>query len=214
MSATAALWVKVCGITREEDARTAVSAGASALGLNFVPRSKRRIGVETARRIADAVRGEVELVGVVADESLERIRELVEQVGLDWVQLHGEEPAAFSSSITRAFKALGIAGAADVERARSFPGERLLLDTKSGGVTGGTGLVFDWSLVRELASERQIILAGGLTADNVASAVTQVSPWGVDVAGGVEVEGDARRKDSLKVAAFITNARRAHGDLR
>lgn len=212
MSQSPSLWVKVCGITREEDARVSVEAGASALGLNFVSRSKRRVDLELARRIAYAVRGEVELVGVVADESPERLRELVSEVGLDWLQLHGEEPPEFLSAVPQAFKALGIERGSDVETARRFPGTRLLLDAKSAGVSGGTGHAFDWRLVEELAKTRPIILAGGLTPENVARAVQQVAPWGVDVAGGVESAGDPRRKDPEKVLAFVRNARRALGD--
>lgn len=209
MSRGSSLWVKVCGITREEDARVAVESGASALGLNFVSRSKRRVDVEVARRIADAVRGRVELVGVVADESADRLRELVNEVGLDWVQLHGDEPPEFVNAVPHSFKALGIGGSTDVDAARGFPGPRLLVDAKSAGVSGGTGRAFDWRLVEELAQARPIILAGGLTPENVARAVEQVSPWGVDVAGGVEVAGDPRRKDPEKVAAFVRSARGA-----
>ena len=207
MSSDSALWVKVCGITHEQDALSAVEAGASALGLNFVGRSKRRVELDVARRIADSVRGRVELVGVVADESAERIREIVDTVGLDWVQLHGDEPPAFVSSVPHAFKALGIEVSGDVSAAQLFPGSRLLVDAKSAGVSGGTGKAFDWRWVEELARARPIILAGGLTPENVGRAVEQVAPWGVDVAGGVEVAGAARRKDPTQGAAFVRNAR-------
>ncbi|MGC4092340.1 MAG: phosphoribosylanthranilate isomerase [Polyangiaceae bacterium] len=213
MSARAALWVKVCGITREEDARAAVEAGASALGLNFVPRSKRRIDVPSARRIADAVRGQAEIVGVVEDLSRAELELLTRDVGLDWLQLHGSEPSELLQSLPGAFKALGVASAHDVELGRAFPGSRLLLDAKQGSSSGGTGVVFDWSLVQALARERPIILAGGLTPLNVASAVHSVRPWGVDVAGGVESDGDPRRKDREKLDAFVANARRAHAEL-
>lgn len=209
MSERPPLWVKICGVTREEDARAAVSAGASALGLNFVPRSKRYVDVALARRLADSVRGEIELVAVIADESLERIRELVDAVGLDSVQLHGAEPPEFVRALPGAFKAVGIESAEDVTAAQAFSSTRLLVDAKSAGVTGGTGHAFDWHLVEGLARARDIILAGGLKPENVADAVRQVAPYGVDVAGGVEVSGDPRRKDPDKIAAFVENARRA-----
>ena len=209
MSERPPLWVKICGVTREEDARAAVSAGASALGLNFVPRSKRFVDVALGRRLADSVRGEIELVGVIADESLERIHELVAEVGLDSVQLHGAEPPEFVRALPAAFKAIGIENASDVTAAQMFAGERLLVDAKSAGVTGGTGHAFDWHLVEGLARTRAIILAGGLKPDNVAEAVRLVAPFGVDVAGGVEAEGEPRHKDPAKIVAFVENARRA-----
>lgn len=202
------VWVKICGITREQDARTAVAAGADALGLNFVARSKRYVEPTLARRLADSVRGEVELVGVVADASLEEIRKLVVEVGLDWVQLHGAEPPEFLRALPESFKALGVESSADVASAEAYPGARLLVDAKSDGLSGGTGRAFDWRLVEALARRRPIILAGGLTPENVGRAVQQVGPFGVDVAGGVEVAGEPRRKDAEKVAAFIENARR------
>ncbi|HET9931750.1 MAG TPA: phosphoribosylanthranilate isomerase [Polyangiaceae bacterium] len=209
MSERPELWVKICGVTREEDARAAVAAGASALGLNFVTRSKRYVDVALARRLADAVRGEIELVGVVADEPVERIRELMLEVGLDSVQLHGGEPPEFLQALPKAFKAIGIEGPSDVSAAQAFVGARLLVDAKSAGVTGGTGHAFDWRLVEALARRRPIILAGGLRPDNVADAVRQVAPYGVDVAGGVELEGEPRHKDADKIKRFIENARNA-----
>lgn len=207
MSERAPVWVKICGVTREKDARSAVDAGANALGLNFVSWSKRYVEPALARRLADSVRGEIELVGVVADASVERIHELVAEVGLDWVQLHGRETPEFLQALPQAFKALGIESSRDVASADAFPGARLLVDAKSEGVSGGTGHAFDWGLVEALARRRPIILAGGLKPENVARAVHQVRPFGVDVAGGVEVAGDPRRKDPAQIAAFIANAR-------
>lgn len=202
-------WLKICGITGEEDAELAVSLGADALGLNFVATSKRRIDEPTARAIAARVRGRVELVGVVANEPAESARALAAAVGLDWLQLHGDEPASELSRLPRAFKAVGIANAVDAARAASYPGERLLVDTKTSGALGGTGQRFDWSLILELAASRHLILAGGLTPENVAEAVRRVQPWGVDVASGVEDARDPRRKDPIRMARFIEEARRA-----
>jgi phosphoribosylanthranilate isomerase len=202
-------WLKICGITCPDDARLAVDAGADALGLNFVPTSKRRIDEQTARAIADAVRGEVELVGIVADETTERLQALAHSVGLDWLQLHGHEPPSALAHLAKAFKAIGVESAADVARAAAYPGERLLVDAKAQGASGGTGQRFDWTLVRELAASRRLIVAGGLTPDNVAAALTSVRPWGLDVASGVERAGEPRRKDPVLVARFIENARLA-----
>lgn len=171
-------WLKICGVTSEQDARLVADAGADAIGLNFVASSKRRVDEASARRIADSVRGRVELVGVVANETPERLRALVEAVGLDWLQLHGDEPASLLQQLPPAFKAVGIERAFDVARAAEYPGERLLVDAKHGGTSGGTGQRFDWTWVEELAKTRRLILAGGLTPENVADAVASVNPWG------------------------------------
>jgi phosphoribosylanthranilate isomerase len=209
MTSGAEPWLKICGITNPEDARLAADAGADALGLNFVATSKRRIDEYAARAIADAVRGRVELVGVVANETSERLRALAEAVGLDWLQLHGEESPGALAAVPSAFKAVGVENADDVAHAAAYPGERLLVDAKAFGTTGGTGQRFDWALVRELAASRRLILAGGLTPENVAEAVHSVRPWGIDVASGVERAGEPRRKDAERVVRFIENARRA-----
>lgn len=201
-------WVKICGVTRPEDASAALAAGASAIGLNFVPSSRRYVEPGRARAIADAVRGKLEIVGVVADLEPRALAELESEVGLDWIQLHGDERAELVQSLPRAFKAVGIATATDVERALTFPGERLLVDAKLEGTLGGTGQPFDWMLVRDAASSRRLIVAGGLTPENVAEAVRVVQPWGVDVASGVEPPGQPGRKDPEKMARFVRAAQR------
>jgi len=199
-------YVKICGITRVEDALLAVSAGASAIGLNFVPTSRRRVDEDTALRIADAVRGKAELVAVVADRDTAELAGLRHRLGLDFLQLHGSElPSALESLLPYAFKAARIARAPDVDRADEFRGERLLLDAYVPGELGGTGTAFDWELVVGLARRRNVVLAGGLTKDNVADAVRIVGPWGVDVASGVESEPGI--KDAALVTAFIRAAR-------
>ena len=207
-----ALWIKICGLTNVEDALLAVSAGADAIGVNFVKTSKRCVEVETGRAIRDAVAGRVELVAVVAGRSLPELEALRERTRIDWLQLHGNEDASFvQKALPHAFKAVGIATAADVESARGFPGEWLLADAKVEGELGGTGRSFDWTLVRELAVERPIVLAGGLRPENVAEAVRVVRPFGVDVASGVE-SSDPRRKDPERVRAFVLAARNALND--
>lgn len=202
-------WVKICGITNVGDAEHAVRAGASAIGLNFVPSSRRRVELEVAREIAEVVRGRIEVVGVFADEPAERLVEIAAAVGLDRLQLHGNEPAELVADLPRAFKALGVAGAADVIGARAFPGELLLLDAKVQGASGGTGHTFDWSLLGEIVAERRIVLAGGLTPDNVQDAVRRVKPYGVDVASGVEPPGSPGQKDAEKILRFVREARSA-----
>lgn len=209
MSALPRPWVKVCGVTCAEDAIACVSAGVDALGLNFVPSSKRFIDLEAARAIVDAVRGRVELVGVFADAPLEPVEAARRELGLDWVQLHGREPPDYVARLPRSFKAVGISSQADVERALAYPGERVLLDAKVEGALGGTGQRFDWSLVPRDEAAKRLILAGGLNAENVAALLAEVAPFGVDVASGVEQDGRPGRKDPDKVARFVRAARRS-----
>ncbi|HMJ12836.1 MAG TPA: phosphoribosylanthranilate isomerase [Polyangiaceae bacterium] len=204
------MWVKVCGITCTEDAVLAVAAGADAIGLNFVPSSKRHISLDTARAVVEAVSGRARVIGVVADLDESALRELLAQSGVDTLQLHGHEPAHLVERLLPdAFKVIHVENGADVDRARSYPGDLLLLDTKSGDQLGGTGKSFDWSLVRGLAAERRVVVAGGLTVENVAQAIEQINPWGVDVASGTEASDDPRRKRPELVARFIERARNA-----
>jgi len=201
-------WIKICGVTRAADAERVAELGADALGLNFVHGSKRRLTIEQARPIVEAVRGRIELVAVVANPTEPEIEELRRDLGIEWLQLHGEEVAArVARLLPHAFKAVAIEDAADARRAATFPGERLLVDTKVGSGSGGTGKVFDWQLVTELAQTRQLIVAGGLTPRNVAAAVRVLEPFGVDVASGVESAPGV--KDPALLEAFVLAARPA-----
>jgi phosphoribosylanthranilate isomerase len=199
-------YVKICGITRVEDAALCIEAGASAIGLNFVPTSKRRVDENVARAIVDAVKGKIETVGVVADLPPAEMQRLRTEIGLDWLQLHGDEPdAVLTEMLPLAFKAVRIGDAEEARLAEAVPGDRLLADAKVSGELGGTGAHLDWFLVRRLAEDRVLILAGGLTPENVAQAIQLVRPWGVDVASGVESAPGI--KDPAKVRAFVGAAR-------
>lgn len=201
-------YVKICGITSLKDAILAVEAGADALGLNFVPASKRVIDTATAAHISDALGDSVELVAVVANRSLQELEELRAATGIRWLQLHGTEALEeLEWLLPSAYKAVAIAGSADVERASEYGGERLLVDAKVAGELGGTGQRFDWSLAVPLARRRDLIVAGGLTPDNVADALRALRPFGVDVASGVEAPGNPRAKDRTRVRAFIDAVR-------
>jgi phosphoribosylanthranilate isomerase len=203
-------FIKICGITSVQDAVLAVQAGADALGLNFVPSSKRVIDRVTAAHIADAVGEHAQLIAVVADLSSGELEELRATTGIEWLQLHGgETPAELQLVLPHAFKAVAIADASDAQRARSYGGERLLVDAKAPGELGGTGLRFDWSLALPLIQHRQLILAGGLRPDNVCEAVQRLKPFGVDVASGVETAGNPRKKDIARMRAFIDAVRAA-----
>jgi phosphoribosylanthranilate isomerase len=204
-----ALWIKVCGITRFEDAFVALDAGADALGVNFVSSSKRHVDVEFGRALCEAVGDRAEIIAVVADRSLAELAEIRERTGVAWLQLHGSEaPDAVRALLPHAYKAVRIATASDANEAQRMPGERLLADAKVEGELGGTGKVFDWRLVVELSRERKLVLAGGLTPENVAEAIRITRPFGVDVASGVEA-GDPRKKDPERVARFVRAVRSA-----
>jgi phosphoribosylanthranilate isomerase len=209
--------VKICGVTTPEEARACVELGASSIGVNLVPSSVRCVDTATALAIARAIHGvptrapggtRVIVVGVVADMTIEAMRAVVGDAELDCLQLHGDEPKeTLEALLPHAYKAMRIATAADVERARTYGGGYILVDAKVEGSLGGTGASFDWSLVRGLARERHLALAGGLEADNVARAVREVRPFCVDVASGVERAPG--KKDLAKVRAFIAAARGA-----
>lgn len=179
--------VKVCGITRPEDAEMVVAAGAELLGLNFVPTSPRCVNLEQSRRIVEAVNGRAEIVGVVANLDVASLNELRSAAGLDSLQLHGDEPPeVFAWLSHNDYKAVRVAGEQDVISVRRYPGSRILVDAKVAGILGGSGHTFDWSLVVDLARERSLLLAGGLTPENASAAVALVRPWAIDVASGVE----------------------------
>ncbi len=204
------MYVKVCGITHLDDALHAISVGVDVLGFNFVPESKRYLDVEQARPIIERVRGKVLCVAVVANLTLGEAAALVGTLGVDRLQLHGDEsPEQLRALSPRAFKAVRVASVGDVELARAFPGHPLLVDAKVDGQLGGTGTCIDWPLVTPLAAFRPLILAGGLTPDNVERAVRIVQPWGVDAASGVDAAADPRRKDPDKVRRFVQAARHA-----
>jgi len=203
--------VKVCGVTNVDDARMCVDAGVSAIGLNLVPSSPRVVDEKTARAIVEAVGDRALCVGVVADLSVEEMRALRDRVRLGCLQLHGDEPpASLAALLPHAYKAIRVATAQDVARADAFGGEHVLVDAKSSlpGVLGGTGETFDWNLVAALARRRKVTLAGGIRPENVDEAIRAVSPYCVDVASGVEIAGDPRRKDEARVRELVRRATR------
>jgi phosphoribosylanthranilate isomerase len=203
-------WIKICGVTLPVDVELVQAAGADAIGLNFISRSKRRVDVSTARALSDAARGKVERVGVVADLDEPRIRELIDVVGLDRVQLHGNEPDALLERLgSIAYKAVGVNSAERAAAAQKVPGDWILVDAMVGGQVGGTGVAFDWGLVENLCRSRAVIVAGGLHPDNVAQAVSRLSPFGIDVASGVELPERPGQKSETLVRRFVQEIRRA-----
>jgi len=204
MNTPAPVHVKVCGITTVEDAEMVVDEGASAIGLNFVESSPRVIDVETAHRIVERVGARTLTVLVVADRGADDLRALLRATGAQCLQLSGDEsPELVAELLPHAYKGVRIGSADDVSRAALFPGQHLLVDAKVEGKLGGTGQTCDWGLVAPLGRARKLTLAGGLRPNNVADAIRAVRPFCVDVASGVEREGDPRRKDPEKVRAFL-----------
>jgi phosphoribosylanthranilate isomerase len=203
------VFVKICGITREDDALLAVAMGADALGFNFVSGSRRQIAPAVARDIARRLPPEILTIGIFRDEASTRVVEIVNAAGLRGAQLHGRESAETTrwirERVPHVIKAFP-AGDPALEQAARYGADAIMIDSPG----GGTGEVFDWSLAEGRPDGLRVILAGGLTPDNVAEAIHRVKPWGVDVATGVEAErGEPGQKDARKVRAFIENARNA-----
>jgi len=198
--------VKICGITNREDALQAVAAGADALGFVFYDKSPRCVTPETAAEIIAGLPALVSCVGLFVNAGRERIEQVVAATGLDVVQLHGDEsPQECDFGQRRCYKALRLDDEADLGLADGYSQATLLVDAFVPGEYGGTGKVGNWELAARLAAERPVILAGGLNADNVSVAVTEVMPYGVDVSSGVEASPG--RKDPVLVEAFIRAAK-------
>ncbi len=199
--------VKVCGITRLEDAELAVELGAWALGFILWPQSPRACDPAMAQAIAARTRRKVETVGVFVDPTLDEVADDVEGLGLTMVQLHGTVGAAFCNAVHRrttvpVIRAFAVASNADVQAADAFREvDYHLYDTRT---VGGTGETFDWELTHARRSRVPLILSGGLTAENVAAGIAAVKPYAVDVASGVEAEPGI--KDPERLEAFLVAA--------
>lgn len=201
--------VKICGITRVEDALVAAQAGADAIGLVFYPKSPRAVSLAQAKAIAEALPPFITTVGLFVNATPADVDEVLGAVPLDMLQFHGDETPAECARFGRPwFKALRVQPGCDIAaKAASFHGARgVLLDSFVAGVPGGTGQAFDWSLIPDRL-DVPLILAGGLTPDNVGEAIAQVAPYAVDVSGGVEMAKGI--KDAEKVMRFVQRVR--HG---
>ncbi len=203
------LCVKICGVTRPGDVESAVAAGADAVGFVLYERSPRFVPLERLRELTALVPPGVLRVGVVVNAPLQRVLRAAAAGGLDVIQFHGDESDALlvGFAAARVWRAVRLESGANVETAARCPAERLVVDAGDGALRGGTGKVCDWSLAAELARRRPVLLAGGLTPANVAGAVRQVRPWGVDVSSGVEAAPGV--KDSDLVREFVAAARAA-----
>ena len=202
------LLVKICGITNLEDARTAVDAGADALGFMFYAASARNIDPAAAREIIAQLPAGAAKVGVFVNATAETIRRIAPECGLDTLQLHGEEMPEFCRQFAplKIWKAVRVRDENSLRALPAYETDAWLLDSFTPGARGGTGEKFNWDLAVSAKNlGRPVILAGGLTPENIAEAVRQVRPFGVDVSSGVE--SAPGKKDAAKVRAFIEAAK-------
>ncbi len=209
--------IKICGITNLDDALAAIDAGADILGFNFYPKSLRYISPIDCANVQSAManhQSAITTVGIFVNAPLTLIADVLDLCGLDLAQLSGDEPPeAVTLLWGRAFKAIRprtlVAADYDADRYTPLASEQpaLLLDASQPGLYGGTGRRADWSIARQIAASYPILLAGGLTPDNVAKALQAVNPWGVDVASGVE--SSPGKKDRRKMIGFVHAARSA-----
>jgi phosphoribosylanthranilate isomerase len=203
------MWVKICGITSERDARLAADAGADAIGFVFWPRSRRYISVERAAEIGAALPAGIEKIGVFVNELLTRVEAIAAEAALTRVQLHGNEtPDVCARLRVKVVKAFAVGPSFRPARLDAFGSAvTVLLDAEVRGTPGGTGKVLNWAVARRVSATRETILAGGLTPDNVADAVREVRPFGVDVSSGVELRPGV--KDAGRLQRFVEAVRRA-----
>jgi phosphoribosylanthranilate isomerase len=205
--------IKICGVTRPDDAAMVAAAGADFIGLNFWPSSKRYLPLERAPAVAAAARGSgaARLVGVFVNAGVDDIAAIARSIALDVIQLHGDEPVDEAAAVVQAtgcalWKVIAVGGLDDLARLDAWPADAILLDAPTAG-RGGAGKVFDWTLARDarrMYPTRRFVLAGGLGPDNVRAAIEAVSPWAVDVASGVESAPGI--KDAARLTAFLAAA--------
>jgi len=199
--------IKICGITRVEDALAAAHCGADAIGLVFYERSPRHVSIAQAAQLAAALPPFVTVVGLFVNAEAALVREVLAQVSLDLLQFHGDESPEYCAQFGKPYlKAIRVKAGVDLlQCASDFRGAKgLLLDAYMEGIPGGTGATFDWNLIpRQLSLP--VILSGGLAAENVAAAIEQVRPYAVDVSSGVEASKGI--KDVAKIAAFINEVK-------
>jgi phosphoribosylanthranilate isomerase len=210
--------IKICGIKTLTDALAAIDAGADYLGFNFYTKGARFIEKETCAQITSVLKREhpsIKLVGVFVNSFVDEVNNILDVCALDLAQLHGDETPEMTASFNgRAFKAIRLSAQSvapsvveSVYPFLSVGTPALLIDAAVKGMYGGSGVTADWSAAAELAKRYPLFLAGGLTPENVADAVRQVRPWGMDVASGVE--SAPGEKDAAKMSAFVKEVKRA-----
>lgn len=192
--------IKICGIRDEAAALAAVRAGTDAVGFVFAP-GKRTITPERAREIGLLLPPFVAKTGVFVDATVKDIKAIAGYVGLDVIQLHGNEPPEMCTGFSqKVIKAFGVGLTINTDEINLYPADAYLFDTQAAGSQGGTGRTFNWTLLNTVNFNKPVLLAGGLNPDNVRAAIAAVAPYGVDVSSGVETDGV---KDPQKITEFI-----------
>lgn len=197
--------VKICGITNEGDALAAVDLGADALGFVFCKASPRYVTPDAAKEIIRRIPPFVTTVGVFVDEDTDEIENVLKYASIDVAQLHGNEPPEACPKDRRVIKGIRVKDMSDLDILKKYRVNAFLLDTYSPESFGGTGQIFNWDIAVEAKQFGRIILAGGLTPDNIEKAVRWVRPYGVDVSSGIEEEKG--KKDYRKMRLFIETAK-------
>ncbi|MCM3744666.1 phosphoribosylanthranilate isomerase [Sporosarcina luteola] len=192
--------VKICGLMEPEHVQAAVEAGADAVGFVFAP-SRRRVAIAQAKELARFIPDHVMKIGVFVNATQEELERAFREVPLDYVQYHGDETAEFIEKVgLPSIKVLSVRGSEDVAKVHDYETKYVLFDTPGVEFKGGSGKVFDWSLVEQDVPTDRLILAGGLNSQNVKEAIRQVHPFMVDVSSGVEID---RRKDEALIREFV-----------
>ena len=198
--------VKICGMTNLKDVKVAVDGGVDAVGFIFYKKSPRSVTMQAVRKIVLELPPFVDSVGVFVNETAEQINKIADRCNLDRVQLHGNESPTFCKKIRRrVIKAIRVKDIQSLKKLSDYPVSSFLLDTFSEDQYGGTGRVFDWNLAYPAKKYGPIILAGGLTPNNVRQAIQRIQPYGVDVCSGVESQPGI--KDHKKMKAFLKNVK-------
>ena len=198
--------VKICGMTNLKDVKVAVDGGVDAVGFIFYKKSPRSVTMQAVREIVLELPPFVDSVGVFVNETAEQINKISDHCKLDRVQLHGDESSAFCKKIRRrVIKVIRVKDIQSLKKLSDYPVSSFLLDTFSEDQYGGTGKVFDWNLAYSAKKYGPIILAGGLTPNNVRQAIQRIQPYGVDVCSGVESQPGI--KDHKKMQAFLKNVK-------
>ena len=198
--------VKICGMTNLKDVKVAVDGGVDAVGFIFYKKSPRSVTMQAVRKIVLELPPFVDSVGVFVNETAEQINKIADRCNLDRVQLHGNESPTFCKKIRRrVIKAIRVKDIQSLKKLSEYPVSSFLLDTFSEDQYGGTGRVFDWNLAYPAKKYGPIILAGGLTPNNVRQAIQRIQPYGVDVCSGVESQPGI--KDHKKMQTFLKNVK-------
>jgi phosphoribosylanthranilate isomerase len=207
------LFVKICGVTNADDANCAFENGADAIGFNFYPSSKRYIVPEKAREISEVLNISILRVGVFVNPARDYVNAMIQEVAVNAIQFSGDEtPDDVSGYQLKVFKAIHVTDVESLAAMKLYGVEAFLLDTHRDGEFGGTGETFDWDVARKAKQFGKVILAGGLTPQNVSAAVRLARPYGVDVSSGVELKPGI--KDHKKIRDFVRRAREEHAQHR